>query len=425
MSSKWTSGSSHAFRGLVCLWVVGLAAAPLVGAQRLPAERSFHASKAAVESKLRNLGAYSGGRLPILEGFVLSQEHSLDRYQRGYYQYSVQLNVTAAGETQVRVTAKITAWYAAHDETHSGYRVLASNGRLEADLLDRLEQELTSHFTGGLALPDQRSHGTPDMFASLPDKPAPALTRGSGVTRAPNLTASLSLPQKSGNAFPGSPADEQRMRQLREQLKSLQEILKSQTRPDDLAAVKSSNTPLLASPIEGAQVVLRAESEDEFQILEIKGSWVHVRISGLSRGWIQRSQLELPTAAERASQATDISQSAEPSFRKSREEMSTFPGNWEPLRGKRVKIIWVQPLGDPAQISRLIYARSIFHKTYSELPEGASDLAGVVIVFDSRDGGMAAATLPSLQQWAAGHLSDNAFWKRCWFDPAGAFNLKE
>ncbi len=425
MSSARSSGSRHVFRGLVCLWVVVLAAAPAVGAQTAPGERSFHASKALVESQLRNLGAYSGGRLPILEGFVVSQEHSLDRYQRGYYQYSVQLNAAAPGETQVRVTAKITAWYAAHDQIHSGYRVLASNGRLEADLLDRLEQELTGHFTGGMGLPDQRSHGTPDMFASLPDKPAPAFTRGSGITRAPNLTASLSLPQKSGNAFPGSHAGEQRMQQLREQLKSLQEILKSQTRPDDLAAVKSSNTPLLASPIEGAQVVLRAESEDEFQILEIKGSWVHVRISGLSRGWIQRAQLELPTAAESASQSTDISQLAEPSFRKSREETSTFPGNWEPLRGKRVKIIWVQPLGDPAQISRLTYARSIFHKTYSELSEGASDLAGVVIVFDSQDGGMAAATLPSLQQWAAGHLSDNAFWKRCWFDPADAFNLKE
>lgn len=215
------------------------------------------------------------------------------------------------------------------------------------------------------------------------------------------------------------------MPQLREELKNLQEILKGQTRPGDLAAVKSSNTPILASPMEGAQVVLRAESEDEFQILEIKGAWVHVRISGLSRGWIQRSQLEMPVAFEGASQSADISQLADPSFRKSREETSTFPGNWEPLQGKKVRIIWVQPLGDPAQANRATYAKSVFHQTYSELSQGTSDVSGVVIVFDSKDGGMAAATLPSLQQWAAGHLSDNAFWKRCWFDPADAFNVKE
>ena len=95
------------------------------------------------------------------------------------------------------------------------------------------------------------------------------------------------------------------MQQLREQLKSLEDILKNQTHPDDLAAVKSSNTPLLASPMEGAQVVLRAEAEDEFQILEIRGAWVHVRISGLSRGWMQRSQLELPAAFGSGAQADD------------------------------------------------------------------------------------------------------------------------
>jgi len=52
-------------------------------------------------------------------------------------------------------------------------------------------------------------------------------------------------------------------------------------------------------------------------------------------------------------------------------------------------------------------------------------LAGVVIVFDSEDGGMAAATLATLQQWNAHHMTDNIFWKQCWFDPADAFKLKD
>jgi hypothetical protein len=402
----------------VWVCVMALIAAPLVRSQAAPAEHTFHASKAAVESKLRELGASSGGRLPILEGFVASDERSLEHCRQGYYQYSVRLNSVAAGETQVRVTAKITAWCAASDRLHSGYQAMASNGRLEADLLDRLEEEFNAHFTGAMTPPDPGSRGVADA-SSMPDKPLPVFARGSGV---PNVRDSLSLPRPN-NA--GGSADEQQLQQLREQLSSLQEILKNQTRPSDLAAVKSSNTPILESPIQGGQVVLRAEVEDEFQILEIRGDWVHVRISGLSRGWIQRSQLELPPGFASGSQSGDISQAAEPAFRKSREETSTFPGHWEALQGKRVKIIWVQPLGDPVQNSRASYAKSVFHQTYSEISEHPSDVSGVVIVFDSKDGGMAAATLSVLQQWAAGHLTDNAFWKRCWFDPADAFNLKD
>lgn len=50
-----------------------------------------------------------------------------------------------------------------------------------------------------------------------------------------------------------------------------------------------------------------------------------------------------------------------------------------------------------------------------------NEVAGVVVIFDSEDGGMAATTLANLQQWRAGHLSDEGFWKRCWRDPADAF----
>jgi hypothetical protein len=38
---------------------------------------------------------------------------------------------------------------------------------------------------------------------------------------------------------------------------------------------------------------------------------------------------------------------------------------------------------------------------------------------------MAAATFASLQQWRAGHLSEDAFWKQCWVDPAEAFKVKD
>jgi hypothetical protein len=104
-----------------------------------------------------------------------------------------------------------------------------------------------------------------------------------------------------------------------------------------------------------------------------------------------------------------------------------FPGNWEPLNGKQVKIIWVQPAGGASsnEETKLLFAKSVFRREYPELTRSEPPLAGVVIVFDSQDGGMAAATFASLQQWSAHHLSDRAFWQRCWFDPADAFKLKD
>ena len=44
-------------------------------------------------------------------------------------------------------------------------------------------------------------------------------------------------------------------------------------------------------------------------------------------------------------------------------------------------------------------------------------VAGLVVIFDSADGGMIAATVGTLQQWKAGTLSDAAFWHKCFFDP--------
>ena len=103
-----------------------------------------------------------------------------------------------------------------------------------------------------------------------------------------------------------------------------------------------------------------------------------------------------------------------------------FPGNWAPLRGKTVKIIWVHPSGRMNDDGdRVKFAKSMFKKAYPEVSKTPSELAGVVVVFDAEDGGMAAATMASLQQWSAGHLSDTAFWKECWLDPADAFKQKD
>lgn len=391
-----------------------LLAAGVLAAQNGPVERKLPVSKAQVERALRQLPAYPGGKLPILDGFVgMGQEQSLEHYKRAYYQYSLQAKPLGASQVEVRVSAKITAWYASENAAHSGYRVLPSNGRLEADLLDRLEEALN--------LKTASAETSSDSSSRLPDAPGASSRAGLAFGTMPSSLPSRTAPKKL------SAQDERRVQQLQNEKKNLEEILQQQTRPDNLAVVRTSQTPVLTQPMDGAQLVMLADADDEFQVLGRAGEWVHVQVSGLSRGWIKASLLELPATS--TVRTTDLSAALEdPTFAQTKEETSTFPGNWEPLRGKRVKIVWVKAgeARDPdSQAHRLDVAKSVFQKMYPQVSQNASGLAGVVVIFDAQDGGMAAVTLATLEQWNAGHLTDKAFWKRCWFDPADAFGIKE
>ena len=216
------------------------------------------------------------------------------------------------------------------------------------------------------------------------------------------------------------------MEELTKEAKGLEEILRNQAHPNNLVAVKKSGTPVLVSPVEGAKVLFLATAEDEFEILDMNASWVHIRISGLSRGWIRRSSLEMPASFTSSAKADALSVpvSAE-HFQIKKEEIASFPGTWEPLRGRTVKIVTVQNTNGEASSSasaaKLEFAKSLFEKQYTELTQAPTTAVGVVVIFDTVDGGMAAATLPTLQQWKAGTLSDQALWRRCFFDPPETF----
>jgi len=384
-----------------------------------PQERILRASKTDVESALRDLRSATSGSLPVLDGFVVPGDQHLDRYQRAFYQCTTKVTAVTPASSQVRVSAKITAWYNDPVTSRSGYRVLPSNGRLETDLLDRLD-EATQQKTAVATLsahPAPSAQNTPQftlpysVVSAAPNSPAP----GSPAPAAGPSAISSPAPRRTANA---TALTERRIQDLRRQIADLEEIARNQTRPDDLAAVKVSGTPVLEQPVEGAKALFLADAHDEFQVLGTSGEWVHLRISGLSRGWMKRSDLELPGLASPAADAVQ-----EEPFRQTQVETSVFPGDWAPLRGKKVRIIWVQPNGSStdASHSKLDFTKSLFRKTFSELSQTTPDVAGVVILFDSQDGGMAAVTLAALQQWNAGHLSENAFWKQCWLDPAEAF----
>lgn len=389
-----------------------------------PQERTFHASKTAVEKALQDFHANSGGKLPTLEGFVNTTADSLARYQRGYYEFSLNITPVDEATTTVRVSAKITAWYKDDIVANSGYKVLPSNGRLESDLLDNVQDALTSTAANSSSANAGTAAAPASSVPAVPDSPSSATT--SVFQSALNAPITKSKPAPSAE----DSATEQRIQQLTTEGDSLREVLRNQSRPSNLAVIRNSKTPLLERPMAGAKTVLVADAEDEFQVVDTTGEWVHVQVSGISRGWVRRDQVDMPsstTASLSTLEQDPATFERAPAFQQTREEVSVFPGKWEPLDGKKVKIIWVQP-SDKKSFGtepKLNLVRTVFKKSFADVAQTSPAVAGVVVILDSEDGGMAAATMAALQQWHAGHLPDGAFWKRCLLDPADTFKTAD
>ncbi len=414
------------------------------GAQSGGNERTFRQPKSVVEKALKGLQPAMSGRLPALEGFALQGEHPLRGYHRAFYQSSVEVTTTASGGSRVRVNTKVSAWYADSVPSRSGYQLLTSNGRLESDLLDQLADALGSSET---------ATGASNGFPVIAD---PSKTRGSATTASansatksesaePGISAPMPSSQQAGRPFSSSIEPGLSSRQLEEtknlqrpeskaatglaaEAASLEEVLKNQAHPKNLVAVKKSGTPVVGSPSLTGKTLFMASAHDEFEMLDYSADWVHVRVSGLSRGWIWRTSLEMPEGISDVPKAGDTAKLvATDLFQVTREEMAPFPGDWEPLRGKNVKIISVQKVQenekDSGAEAKLEFVKSLLDKNYADLASRSKELAGVVMIFDSVDGGMIAATLPTVQQWKAGTLTDAALWHECYFDPPETFTV--
>ncbi len=397
-------------------------------AQTPRTERLFHNSKAEVDKVVQELRASASGRLPVLEGFVDVTDQPVDHYDHAYYQCLIQTAVDASGGTRVRVTTKITAWYAASDAAESGYRTLPSNGRLEADQLDRLEEALGGKSTvpagGAASAATSRPAIKPGVLATAPDSSIARVSTRAPLP-SPDVSAAAAASTKDEDLATlraQREAAEKQQKELRSEVANLEEILRNQAHPNSLAVVRKSGTPVLAKPQNDARVLFNASAEDEFEIIKWERDWIHVQISGVSRGWIRRAYLDLPEAFRAASSPPETAPK-EP-FRLVREETASFPGKWGPLRGKTVRIFTVRPATDASESEphvKFRFARSLLLKSLDDLSPSAQELSGVVLVFDSADGGMIAATLSSLQRWEKGALSDSAFWQECYLDPPEAF----
>ena len=386
-------------------------------------ERTFPQSEATVEKVLREMQTPTAGRLPVLDGFATSAAHPLDRYQRGYYQSKFQVSAAPSGGSTVRVNVEVTAWYADPVAARSGYQLLTSNGRLEADLLDQLADQLAGkapHVDASSPatappkpFPSEKSALGPSLSGqsssqqSSPAESSSAQAVSTPPAAEPTISAPVpQLPQSGGglssSLAQGLAEQEKGASQtgpkksadkdaggLRAEAENLEEILKNQSHPKNLVAVKKSGTAVVETASLTAKTLFLASAHDEFEMLDFNRDWVHVRISGLSRGWIWRNSLEMPDGVP----YNDAPTSAAPGpvaaelFHVTREETAPFPGDWAPLRGKSVKIVSVEKINETEKDAgpqlRLEFAKSVLDNDYVELAQKQQELAGIVLIFDS------------------------------------------
>jgi hypothetical protein len=402
---------------VVCALLV-IAVSPLAAlGQVVPYARSYAKSKDEVDQALKELQAYSGQKIPTLEGFVAPGSKPLDHYERGFYQFSIELLPGDSGATVVRLSAKITAWYADRDVAKSGYEVLPSNGRLELDLLDRLQEKLTG-----------KPVDPPATLNSGVQTPHPKLDL-SGVPGA-NITPPPTV-EKTSDEVAATRTQrviaERRVQQLTTELNNLKEIQHNQAHPQDLVSVIKSSTPVYAKPGEQSHVLFQASANDEFEYLDSANGWIHIEISGDSRGYIRQSAVLVPDVVLSGISKEEHSPEEKfTGFQMEQETIGSFPGDWPALKRKTVKIYTVRPVSqnpkESGPAARLEYTLALFQKGLKDSASVTPTPEGVVVIFDAADGGIASATLDNIKKFADGSLTRDAFWAQCSLDPDDAFH---
>jgi len=386
--------------------------------QAIPYARSYAKPKTEVEQALKELQAYTGQKIPILDGFVAAGSKPLDRYERGFYQLAIDLLPGDSGSTIVRLSAKITAWYADRDISKSGYEVLPSNGRLELDMLDRLQEKLTG-----------KPVDPPATLQSNVQAPRPKLDL-SGVPGASTLATPTPAIAKTPDEVTALRNQrvlaERRVQQLTTELDNLKEIQHNQAHPQNLVAITKSGTPIYAKASEESRALFQAAANDEFEFLDAEKGWIHIEISGDSRGYVRQTGVLLPEfVVAKMSKEERGSEAKFPGFRVEREEMNKFPGDWALLKGKTVKIYTVLPVSqspkETGPSARVEYALALFEMGLKESASVTPTPEGVVVIFDAADGGIASATLVDIQKYVSGTLTREAFWTQCYLDPIEAF----
>jgi len=104
-----------------------------------PRERTYARGENDLKKALQDLGAFDDAALPVLEGFATLGADGPVGYDRPYYRFRVAFDEAGSGSTTVRLEAVVTARFTDPAGTRPEYRAVPSNGRLENDMLDRLD----------------------------------------------------------------------------------------------------------------------------------------------------------------------------------------------------------------------------------------------------------------------------------------------
>jgi hypothetical protein len=104
-----------------------------------PRERTYARGENDLKKVLQDLGAFDDAALPVLEGFAALGADGPVGYDRPYYRFRVVFDDAGAGGTTVRLEAVVTARFTDPAGSRPEYRSVPSNGRLENDMLDRLD----------------------------------------------------------------------------------------------------------------------------------------------------------------------------------------------------------------------------------------------------------------------------------------------
>jgi hypothetical protein len=440
-AAELTLGPSrlHLFRRLMALlaFFLSIGSPNAIAQQSEPSERVYAHSQVEVERALQDLKAYETYRLPTLDGFVGASATTLDHLENPHYQLRVEVFSQGAAQTLVRVSAKITAWNTGGDASHSQYTLVPSNGRLEDDFLDRLslylEKGRTPIASGPSPGPAAPAHSSAPAAGSPPvsgsGSPSPHASTSSGTPPSPPADAPPTVPGPSADAATLAAqidavklqreAMEDKQRKLEQQVAQLESDSKSERYLSNVAVIKDPQAAVFELNDETSKILFRTDPDDEFEIIDVKESWVHVRLENGGQGWLRASQLQSHGTA------TDTDDPAAANFTTPNEEVKPFVGDWPPLKGKPALFVFAQParaipdamLGK----SQLQFAQHIFVEGYREATHSQQTMAGVVVVFLGPKGGVASALLPDIRRWREGYLTDKQFLERCSLDPPESF----
>jgi hypothetical protein len=320
--------------------------------------------------------------------------------------------------------------------------VIPSNGRLEQDMLDRLSVLLEKGNADRNGDPSgNRSAVSAADSASASAPPTPGVAAGGSAPDSSHPPAPDASPVGSSAASFGSrvnPADpsaiaseiasiraqrqatEMNQRKLQQQVSELEANSSAQKFLSNLAVIKTPQTPVFQQDDDTSKVLFRADPEDEFEVINVKNAWFHVRLENGAEGWIRTAQLQPPQEVDDAEDAAAALNFATPN-----QEIKPFAGDWVPLKGKPSLFVFAQPnRAIPNAIlgqSQFAFAKHIFTEGYREAMHSEQPMSGVVVVFLGDKGGVAAATLADIRRWRTGAISDKVFFERCSFDPPESF----